>query len=165
MQQAHNILVISVGIHKKAGPRPLNGHKGKDSVNALDPSESSQQRWIWMLSLQLANSLHSWRCVSNVFALRNEKSQTPRLLLCKQCSVINKLHTTQGLSGMSSSVTVPMEISGIPAFPSRLPKIMPYEIFFFTLTLACLLWSKNLAIENLASGKPSRNIKSTCVIF
>lgn len=132
MEQASNILVISVGFHKKAGPRLFNGHKGKDSVNALDPFESSQRRWRWMLSLQLANSSLSWRCVSNVFALRNEKSQTPRLSLCKQWSVINKLRTTQGLSGMSSSVTVPMEISGIPAFLSRLPKIMPYEIFFHT---------------------------------
>lgn len=120
MEQAHNILGISVGIRKK----------GKDSANALDPSESSQWRWIWILSLQLASSSRSWRCVSNMFALMNEKSQTRRLLLCKQCSVINKLNTTQGLSGMSSLVTVPIEISGIPAFLNRLPKIMPYEIFF-----------------------------------
>lgn len=43
MEQAHNILQISAGIHKKAGPRLLNGHKGKDSANALDPSESCQE--------------------------------------------------------------------------------------------------------------------------
>lgn len=71
-------------------------------------------------------------CVGNVFAVRNEKSQALRPSLCKQCSAINKLHTTQGLSGMSSSVTVPMEISGIPAFLNRLPKIMPYDILFHT---------------------------------